>query len=67
MEPIYCGAWHSAANIATFCPGRDYVTMSFSMEQRHIDNVDKIMTLLQRVEAMELPAAGAETSTAAEG
>ena len=49
MEPIYCGAWHSAANIATFCPGRDYITMSFSMEQRHIDNVDKIMTLLDRV------------------
>lgn len=61
MEPIYCGAWHSAANIATFCPGRDYVTMSFSMEQRHIDNVDKIMSLLERVEAMELPAAKAGT------
>jgi hypothetical protein len=53
IEPIYCGAWHSAANIATFCPGRDYVTMSFSMEQRHIANVDKITALLERVEATE--------------
>lgn len=53
MEPIYCGAWHSVANIATFCPGREYVTVSFSMEQRHIANVDKIMALLKRVEAME--------------
>jgi hypothetical protein len=53
VEPIYCGAWHSVANIATFCPGRDYVTMSFSMEQRHIDNVDKITALLERIEAME--------------
>ena len=39
MEPIYCGAWHSAANIITFCPGREYLTMSFSMETRHIANV----------------------------
>ena len=58
MEPIYCGAWHSAANICTFCPGREYVTLNFSMEQRHIDNVDKIMSLLQRVEAMDIPTSG---------
>lgn len=55
LEPIYCGAWHSAANICTFCPGRSYVTLNFSMEQRHIDNVDKIIALLERVEAMDLP------------
>jgi len=55
IEPIYCGAWHPAANICTFCPGREYVTLNFSMETRHIANVDKIMTLLERVEAMDLP------------
>jgi hypothetical protein len=54
MEPIYCGAWHPAQNICTYCPGREYVTMNFSMEQRHIDNVDRIMTLLEKIEAMEI-------------
>jgi hypothetical protein len=54
VEPIYCGAWHPAANICTFCPGREYVTLNFSMEQRHLPNVDKIMTLLERVEAMDI-------------
>ena len=51
VEPIYCGAWHPAANICTFCPGRDYVTFNFTMEDRHIANVDKVMTLLDRIEA----------------
>lgn len=54
MEPIYCGAWHPAANICTFCPGREYVTLNFTMETRHIENVDKIMTLLEKVEAMDI-------------
>lgn len=54
IEPIYCGAWHPAANICTFCPGREYVTLNFSMETRHIANVDKIMTLLEKVEAMDI-------------
>lgn len=55
MEPIFCGAWHSAANICTFCPGREYITFNFSMETRHIANIDKIMTLLAEVEAMDIP------------
>ena len=50
------GAWHPAANICTFCPGREYVTMNFSMETRHIANVDKISELLERIEAMDIPA-----------
>lgn len=54
VEPIYCGAWHSATNICTFCPGREYVTLNFSMEQRHIANVDKVMSLLQEVEARDV-------------
>lgn len=58
VEPVYCGAWHPAANICTFCPGRDYVTMNFSMETRHIDNVGRITALLERVEAMDIAPSG---------
>ena len=53
IEPIYCGAWHPAANICTFCPGREYITMNFTMEDRHIANVDKITTPLDRIEAAD--------------
>ncbi|MDB5561705.1 MAG: hypothetical protein JWN11_1123 [Hyphomicrobiales bacterium] len=66
IEPIYCGAWHSATNICTFCPGRDYVTMSFSMEQRHIANVDKIMTLLEETEARDIAPSNRVVMDAAE-
>ncbi|MBI4921955.1 MAG: hypothetical protein HY834_09420 [Devosia nanyangense] len=55
VEPIYCGAWHPAANICTFCPGREYVTFNFTMEDRHIANVHKVTELLERVEAMDIP------------
>jgi hypothetical protein len=58
VEPIYCGAWHPAANICTFCPGREYVTLNFSMETRHIANVDKITALLDKVEAMDIDSSG---------
>lgn len=51
IEPIFCGAWHSGVNICTFCPSRDNLAMSFSMEERHIKNVDGIMTLLEEIEA----------------
>jgi len=67
IEPIYCGAYHPAANICTFCPGREYVTLNFSMEQRHIDNVEKIETLLQRVEALDLAPANRRAATDDEG
>ena len=55
IEPLYCGAWHSATNICTFCPGREYVTLNFSMEQRHIANVDKVLALLDEVERRSVP------------
>lgn len=54
IEPLYCGAWHAAVNICTFCPGRDYVTLNFSMEQRHLANVEKILALLDHVERREV-------------
>ena len=54
VEPIYCGAWHSATNIVTFCPGREYVTLSFSMEQRHLANIHKVEALLEQVERRDV-------------
>jgi hypothetical protein len=52
IEPIYCGAYHPATNICTFCPGREYMTLNFTMDEAHIQNVDKIMALIERVEAL---------------
>ena len=60
LEPIYCGAWHPAQNICTYCPGRQYLTLNFSMEDRHIRNVDKIMPLLEKIEAMAIAPSGRE-------
>lgn len=51
IEPIYCGAFHPAANICTFCPGRDYMTLNFVMKPRHIDDVSRIMPLIEQAEA----------------
>lgn len=56
MEPIYCGAYHPAQNIATFCPGRQYMTLNFVMEQRYIALADRIEPLIASIEAMDLPA-----------
>ncbi|MGN6487346.1 MAG: hypothetical protein ACTHLT_05950 [Devosia sp.] len=56
MEPIYCGAFHAGANICTFCPGREYMTLNFTMEERHMEMVGEIEPLIARLEAMELPA-----------
>ncbi len=55
MEPIYCGAYHSASNICTFCPGREYMTLNFTMEQRHVDMVGQIEPLIASIEALDLP------------
>ena len=56
MEPIYCGAFHAGANICTFCPGREYMTLNFTMEPRHMEMVGAIVPLIARIEAMDLPA-----------
>ncbi len=50
VEPIYCGAYHPASNICTFCPGREYMTLNFVMEPGHIEGVDKILPLLDSIE-----------------
>ena len=51
MEPIYCGAFHQSTNISTFCPGREYMTISFVVEQRHLENIDRIEKLIGDLEA----------------
>jgi hypothetical protein len=51
MEPIYCGAYHPASNICTFCPGREFMTLNFTMEERHIEMVDRIEPLVAEIEA----------------
>jgi hypothetical protein len=56
MEPIYCGAFHAGANICTFCPGREYMTLNFTMEPRHMEMVEKIEPLIAQIETMDLPA-----------
>jgi hypothetical protein len=55
IEPIYCGAWHNAANMCTFCPGRQYVTFNFSLAEHLLQEVDSIETLLQELETMSIP------------
>jgi len=54
IEPIYCGAWHNGVNICTFCPGRDYVTFNFTIEDRFVPMVDRITPLFEKLEAMSI-------------
>lgn len=57
MEPIYCGAYHPVQNICTFCPGREYMTLNFTMEERHTAMINRIEPLIARIEArLGLPA-----------
>ena len=53
IEPIYCGAYHPATNICTFCPGRDYMTLNFTMGEKHIRLVDRIEPLIADLEARD--------------
>jgi hypothetical protein len=52
MEPIYCGAFHQSTNISTFCPGREFMTISFVVEERHLENVHRVEKLIRELEAM---------------
>jgi len=54
IEPIYCGAWHNGVNICTFCPGRDYVTFNFTIEDRFVPMVDRITPMFEKLEAMSI-------------
>lgn len=52
VEPIYCGAFHQSTNISTFCPGREFMTISFVVEERHLENVDRIEKLIADMETI---------------
>ena len=58
LEPIYCGAWHSAANIAPSAPAASTSRSTSRWRPRHIANVDKIMPLLEQIEAMDITPVG---------
>lgn len=51
IEPIYCGAFHQSTNISTFCPGREYMTISFVVEERHLQYIERIEKLIAELEA----------------
>lgn len=50
VEPIYCGAFHQSTNIVTFCPGREYMTLNFVVEERHLASVHKLEKLISELE-----------------
>jgi hypothetical protein len=51
VEPIYCGAFHPSVNICTFCPGREYVTFNFTVEEKLAHGVARIEPLIAELEA----------------
>jgi len=51
VEPIYCGAFHQSTNICTFCPGRDFMTLNFVVEERHLPNIHRIEKLIVQLES----------------
>ncbi len=50
MEPIYCGSYHPGANLCTFVPARDSVTLNFSMRTKFLPQVDDIAPLISAME-----------------
>ena len=51
IEPIYCGAFHQSTNICTFCPGREFMTLNFVVEERHLSHIERVETLIAQLEA----------------
>ncbi|MEQ1900175.1 MAG: hypothetical protein ABL866_05535 [Devosia sp.] len=51
VEPIYCGAFHQSTNIVTFCPGREFMTLNFVVEERHLSHIDRVERLIAEIEA----------------
>jgi hypothetical protein len=51
VEPIYCGAFHNSTNIVTFCPGREYMTLNFVVEERHLTHIARVEKLIEELEA----------------
>ena len=53
MEPVYVGSFHPSANLCTFVPNREFITLNFAMEDTYLQRVDDILTLLETTEARE--------------
>ena len=51
VEPIYCGAFHQSTNIVTFCPGREFMTLNFVVEERHLTHIERVEKLIAQLEA----------------
>jgi hypothetical protein len=51
VEPIYCGAFHQSTNICTFCPGREYMTLNFVVEEHHLTHIARVEELIVQLEA----------------
>lgn len=52
VEPIYCGAFHQSTNIVTFCPGREFMTLNFVVEERHLTHIERVEHLIAELEGM---------------
>ncbi|RYE11432.1 MAG: hypothetical protein EOP22_00825 [Hyphomicrobiales bacterium] len=50
VEPIYCGAFHQSTNIVTFCPGREFMTLNFVVEEHHLPSIDRVEKLIAEME-----------------
>ena len=49
MEPVFTGTYHPGFNMCVFSPGRTFVTFSFSLRQRYLNNVENIPVLLDNL------------------
>ena len=63
VEPVYVGSFHPSANLCTFVPNRQFITLNFAMEQRYLDRVDDIAALLQATEQRQIPPASTPTES----
>ena len=50
-EPIYAGTFHPGMNMCVFAPGRTKVTFCFSLNEKLAAKVDKMMALLDEIDA----------------
>ena len=55
VEPVYVGSFHPTANLCTFVPNRQYITLNFAMEDRYLQRVKDIETLLETTERRDIP------------
>jgi hypothetical protein len=54
VEPVYVGSFHPTANLCTFVPNRQYITLNFAMEERYLRRVDDIIPLLETTERRDI-------------